>query len=100
MRNKVQTIKFNEFLSGDYKVKDVPRKTMKAYSFVGVPINITAFFDPTIITIGSVVMLLVVAEKLLAHYGLVDVLAKVELTTTFLFPVLVFSFLLYVLAHI
>lgn len=102
MKN-VQTIKFNDFLNGNYKDKDLqehPYKTNKLYSFVGVPINITAFLDPTIITISSIVLLIALSEKMLANYGLYDTLAKVEGFMSFLFPVVTFGFLLYVLSHL
>lgn len=101
MRNRTETIEFKSFMDGSFK-KPVPKKTndFKLYSLVGVPVKISAFFDPTIITIGSIVLLIVVGEKLMAHFGLYDMLAKMELFMTFAFPVSVLSFLLYIISHI
>lgn len=62
---KVHTIKFSEFMNGDYTKEQIKRKPFKAYSYIYV--NPWALVDPTICTIGGAILAIVLIEKFLEH---------------------------------
>jgi mannose/fructose/N-acetylgalactosamine-specific phosphotransferase system component IIC len=90
---KTQTIKFSEFMSGEYKKPK--QKQVKAYSVIY--INPWAFIDPTICTIGGVVLGIALFEKFLERKEYFSLLEKMQSVTGLLFPAIGFGSLVYML---
>ena len=65
MFNKVKTIKFEDFMSGEFKKVEIKRKPFKAYSFIYV--NPWAMIDPTVCTVAGIILAVVLIEKFLEH---------------------------------
>lgn len=86
-------IKFKEFMNGRYKLYTPKKKSFKAFSIVTV--SPTAMLDPTIITFGSIVLLIALAERYSGKLGLYDVMENINKLTGVLFPLGALSFLLY-----
>lgn len=98
MKN-VQRIPFTKFLDGSYKIKPVPRKKKtRAYSIIYV--NPAAFIDPTICTIGAIVLSAAIAEKVLDACGFHDLVSRIERVRSVVLPLTVVGALTYVLLQI
>ena len=98
MKN-VQRIPLTDFLDGSYKTKPVQkRKGKMVYSFIY--INPSAFFDPTVCVIGGIVLGLAIVEKFLAANGHYNVVAKMELIRSIVFPAIAVFGIGYVLSSV
>ncbi|RDZ10120.1 hypothetical protein C3744_23515 [Priestia megaterium] len=71
-------------------------RPFKAYSFV--PFSPLAMLDPTILTIGGIVLGIAVIERILERWGVIDLVDQLAKVMRFILPVTFYSALLYFFA--
>ncbi|MBE5102217.1 hypothetical protein [Priestia aryabhattai] len=82
------------------KIFLLPHKTsltrpgpFKAYSFV--PFSPLAMLDPTILTIGGIVLGIAIIERILERWGVIDLVDQFAKVMRFILPVTFYSALIY-----
>jgi len=68
----------------------------KAYSFV--PFSPLAMLDPTILTIGGIVLGIAIIERILERWGVIDLVDQFAKVMRFILPVTFYSALIYFFA--
>jgi len=68
----------------------------KAYSFV--PFSPLAMLDPTILTLGGIVLGIAIIERILERWGVIDLVDQFAKVMRFILPVTFYSALLYFFA--
>ncbi|MBT2258882.1 hypothetical protein [Priestia megaterium] len=71
-------------------------RPFKAYSFV--PFSPLAMLDPTILTIGGIVLGIAIIERILERWGVVDLADQFAKVMRFILPVSFYSALFYFFA--
>ncbi|MED4793378.1 hypothetical protein P9683_00085 [Priestia megaterium] len=71
-------------------------RPFKAYSFV--PFSPLAMLDPTILTIGGIVLGIVIIERILERLGVIDLADQFEKVMRFILPVTFYGALFYFFA--
>ena len=71
-------------------------RPVKAYSFV--PFSPFAMLDPTILTIGGIVLGIAIIERILERWGVVDLADQCAKVMRFILPVAFYSALFYFFA--
>ncbi|GAB1762913.1 hypothetical protein [Priestia megaterium] len=93
---KTHDIGFRNFLhQPSFKPSPKPRP-FKAYSFV--PFSPLAMLDPTILTIGGIVLGIAIIERVLERWGVVDLVDQFAKVMRFILPVTFYSALIYFFA--
>ncbi|MFE8064655.1 hypothetical protein [Priestia aryabhattai] len=68
-------------------------RPLKAYSFV--PFSPLAMLDPTILTIGGIVLGIAIIERILERWGVIDLVDQFAKVMRFILPVTFYSALIY-----
>jgi len=92
---KTESISLESFMNGSYKKVKRRSRTYRAYSFV--PFSPLAMLDPTILTIGGIVLGIALIERLLERLGVLDIAASISSVIRFIMPVTFFGALIYFL---
>lgn len=71
-------------------------RPFKAYSFV--PFSPLAMLDPTILTIGGIVLGIALIERILERWGVIDLVDQFAKVMRFILPVTFYSALIYFFA--
>jgi len=71
-------------------------RTFQAYSFV--PFSPLAMLDPTILTIGGIVLGIAIIERILERWGVIDLVDQFAKVMRFILPVAFYSALFYFFA--
>ena len=71
-------------------------RSFRAYSFV--PFSPLAMLDPTILTIGGIVLGIAVIERILERWGVIDLVDQLAKVMRFILPVAFYSALFYFFA--
>jgi len=71
-------------------------RLLKAYSFV--PFSPLAMLDPTILTIGGIVLGIALIERILERWGVIDLVDQFAKVMRFILPVTFYSALIYFFA--
>jgi len=71
-------------------------RPFKAYSFV--PFSPLALLDPTILTLGGIVLGIAIIERILERWGVIDLVDQFAKVMRFILPVTFYSALLYFFA--
>ncbi|MED4254988.1 hypothetical protein P4689_20580 [Priestia megaterium] len=83
------------FPKPSFKPSTKPRP-FKAYSFV--PFSPLAMLDPTILTIGGIVLGIAIIERILERWGVIDLVDQLAKVMRFILPVSFYSALFYFFA--
>ena len=93
---KAHDIGFRNFLyKPSFKPSTKPRP-FTAYSFV--PFSPLAMLDPTILTIGGIVLGIAIIERILERWGVIDLVDQFAKVMRFILPVTFYSALIYFFA--
>ncbi|WP_144647079.1 hypothetical protein [Priestia megaterium] len=68
----------------------------RAYSFV--PFSPLAMFEPTILTLGGIVLGIAIIERILERWGVIDLVDQFAKVMRFILPVTFYSALIYFFA--
>lgn len=90
---KTESISLESFMNGSYKKVKRRSRPYRAYSFV--PFSPLAMLDPTILTIGGIVLGIALIERLLERLGVLDIAENISSVIRFIMPVTIFGALLY-----
>ena len=71
-------------------------RPFKAYSFV--PFSPLVMLDPTILTIGGIVLGIAIIERILERWGVIDLVDQFARVMRFILPVTFYSALIYFFA--
>jgi len=71
-------------------------RPFRAYSFV--PFSPLAMLDPTILTIGGIVLGIAIIERVLERWGVIDLVDQFAKVMRFILPVTFYSALIYFFA--
>ena len=71
-------------------------RPFKAYSFV--PFSPLAMLDPTILTIGGIILGIAIIERILERWGVIDLVDQFSKTMRFILPVTFYGALFYFFA--
>ncbi len=71
-------------------------RPFKAYSFV--PFSPLAMFEPTILTLGGIVLGIAIIERILERWGVIDLVDQFAKVMRFILPVTFYSALIYFFA--
>jgi hypothetical protein len=85
----------NFFHKPSFKPSTKPRP-FTAYSFV--PFSPVAMLDPTILTLGGIVLGIAIIERILERWGVVDLVDQFAKVMRFILPVTFYGALFYFLA--
>ncbi|MET3689495.1 hypothetical protein ABIC37_005045 [Priestia megaterium] len=83
------------FHKPSFKSSTKPR-LFRAYSFV--PFSPLAMLDPTILTIGGIVLGIAIIERILERWGVMDLVDQFAKIMRFILPVTFYSALIYFFA--
>ncbi|GFZ69047.1 hypothetical protein PSE10B_55690 [Pseudomonas amygdali pv. eriobotryae] len=92
---KTESISLENFMNGSYKRVKRRSRPYRAYSFV--PFSPLAMLDPTILTIGGIVLGIALIERLLERLGVLDIAENISSVIRFIMPVTFFGALIYFL---
>ncbi|MCM3196868.1 hypothetical protein [Priestia megaterium] len=87
---------FQNIFSLTLKTSLTRPRPFKAYSFV--PFSPLAMLDPTILTIGSIVLGIAIIERILERWGVIDLVDQLTKVMRFILPVTFYSALIYFFA--
>ncbi|MGU3397806.1 hypothetical protein ACNHOZ_26960 [Priestia sp. D51] len=93
---KTHDIGFRNFLHQPFFKPSTKPRPFKAYSFV--PFSPLAMLDPTILTIGGIVLGIAIIERILEGWGVIDLVDQFAKVMRFILPVTFYSALIYFFA--
>ncbi|MCL9638327.1 MULTISPECIES: hypothetical protein [Priestia] len=93
---KTHDIGFRNFLHQPFFKPSTKPRPFKAYSFV--PFSPLAMLDPTILTIGGIVLGIAIIERILERWGVIDLVDQFAKVMRFILPVTFYSALIYFFA--
>jgi len=93
---KTQWVNFRNFLHKPSSKPSTKPRPFKAYSFV--PFSPLAMLDPTILTIGGIVLGIAIIERILEGWGVIDLVDQFAKVMRFILPVAFYSALFYFFA--
>ncbi|WP_394542738.1 hypothetical protein [Priestia aryabhattai] len=93
---KTQWFDFRNFLHKSSLSSLIKPRPFKAYSFV--PFSPVAMLDPTILTIGGIVLGIAFIEQILERWGVIDLADQFKKVMRFILPVTFYGALLYFFA--
>ncbi|MFL0475605.1 hypothetical protein ACH0CI_26855 [Priestia sp. 179-F W1.4 NHS] len=94
MKN-TESISFQDFMNESYKKAKRRYRPYRTFSFV--PFSPLAMLDPTILTLGGIVLGIALIERLLERLGVLDIAANISGVLRFIMPVTFFGALIYFL---
>ncbi|MFE7083419.1 hypothetical protein [Priestia megaterium] len=93
---KTKEFTFRKIVPPLYKSPLTRPRPFRAYSFV--PSSPLALLDPTILTIGGIVLGIAIIEQILERWGVIDLVDQFSKTMRFILPVTFYSALIYFFA--
>jgi hypothetical protein len=93
---KTKGFTFRKIFSPPHKSSLTKSRPFKAYSFV--PFSPLAMFDPTILTIGGIVLGIAIIERILERWGVIDLVDQFAKVMRFILPVTFYGALFYFFA--
>ncbi|MEH7070836.1 hypothetical protein V7034_21750 [Priestia megaterium] len=93
---KTQWFPFRKIFSPSSKPPLKRPRRFKAYSFV--PFSPFAMLDPTILTLGGIVLGIAIIERILERWGVIDLVDQFAKVMRFILPVTFYSALIYFFA--
>ncbi|MFE4047459.1 hypothetical protein [Priestia sp. YIM B13490] len=93
---KAKGFTFRKILPPPHKPSLTRPLPLKAYSFV--PFSPLAMLDPTILTIGGIVLGIAIIERILERWGVIDVVDQFGKIMRLILPVTFYSALIYFFA--
>ncbi|MGZ0879482.1 hypothetical protein ACWZQY_026310 [Priestia megaterium] len=93
---KTQWFDFRNFFHKPSLTSSIKPRPFKAYSFV--PFSPLAMLDPTILTIGGIVLGIAIIERILERWGVIDLVDQFAKVMRFILPVTFYSALFYFFA--
>ncbi|MDD9781232.1 hypothetical protein PVE99_02120 [Priestia megaterium] len=93
---KIQRFSFRKIFSSSLKPTLKRPRPFQAYSFV--PFNPLAMLDPTILTIGGIVLGIAIIERILERWGVIDLVDQFAKVMRFILPVIFYGALFYFFA--
>ncbi|MED3971342.1 hypothetical protein P4658_26970 [Priestia megaterium] len=93
---KTQWFPFRKIFSPSSKPPLKRPRRFKAYSFV--PFSPFAMLDPTILTLGGIVLGIAIIERVLERWGVIDLVDQFAKVMRFILPVTFYSALIYFFA--
>ncbi|MHC5531381.1 hypothetical protein [Priestia megaterium] len=93
---KTKGFTFRKIFSPPHKPSLTRPRPFKAYSFV--PFSPLAMLDPTILTIGGIVLGIAIIERILERWGVIDLVDQFAKIMRFILPVTFYSALIYFFA--
>jgi len=93
---KTKWFHFRSFICKPSSTPSMKPRPFKAYSFV--PFSPLAMLDPTILTIGGVVLGIAIIERVLERWGVIDLANQFEKVMRFILPVTFYGALFYFFA--
>ncbi|MGG3123117.1 hypothetical protein ABEP18_21310 [Priestia megaterium] len=93
---KTQWFDFRSFFYKPSSISSMKPRPVTAYSFV--PFSPLAMLDPTILTIGGIVLGIAFIEQILERLGVIDLADQFEKVMRFILPVTFYGALFYFFA--
>ncbi|MDD9781020.1 hypothetical protein [Priestia megaterium] len=93
---KTQWFDFRNFFHKPSLTSSIKPCPFNAYSFV--PFSPLAMLDPTILTIGGIVLGIAIIERILERWGVIDLVDQFAKVMRFILPVTFYSALIYFFA--
>ncbi|MED4170206.1 hypothetical protein [Priestia megaterium] len=93
---KTKEFTFRKIFSPPHKPSLTRPRPFKAYSFV--PFSPLAMLDPTILTIGGIVLGIAIIERILERWGVIDLVDQFAKVMRFILPVTFYGALFYFFA--
>ena len=93
---KTQWFDFRTFFHKPSLTSSIKPCPFKAYSFV--PFSPLAMLDPTILTIGGIVLGIAIIERILERWGVIDLVDQFAKVMRFILPVTFYGALFYFFA--
>jgi hypothetical protein len=93
---KTQWFNFRNFCHKLSLTSSMKPRPFIAYSFV--PFSPVAMLDPTILTIGGIVLGIAIIERILERWGVIDLVDQFAKVMRFIFPAAFYSALIYFFA--
>ncbi|MGW9018692.1 hypothetical protein [Priestia megaterium] len=93
---KAKGFTFQNIFSSSLKPSLSRPRPFKAYSFV--PFSPLAMLDPTILTLGGIVLGIAIIERILERWGVIDLVDQFAKVMRFILPVTFYSALIYFFA--
>jgi len=90
---KTKGFTFQKIFSLPHKPSLTRPRPFKAYSFV--PFSPLAMLDPTILTLGGIVLGIAIIERILERWGVIDLVDQFAKVMRFILPVTFYSSLIY-----
>jgi len=93
---KTHYITFRNFFNKPSVKPSTKPRPFKAYSFV--PFSPLAMLDPTILTIGGIILGIAIIERILERWGVIDLVDQFAKVRRFILPVTFYGALFYFFA--
>ncbi|GMG76802.1 hypothetical protein ABE112_28300 [Priestia aryabhattai] len=93
---KTKWFNFRSFFYKPSSTSSMKPRPVTAYSFV--PFSPVAMLDPTILTIGGIVLGIAIIEQILNRWGVMDLADQFEKVMRFILPVTFYGALFYFFA--
>ncbi|RDZ05051.1 hypothetical protein C3744_27295 [Priestia megaterium] len=93
---KTQRFNFRDFFYKSSLTSSMKPRPVTAYLFV--PFSPFAMLDPTILTIGGIVLGIAIIERILERWGVIDLVDQFAKVMRFILPVTFYSALIYFFA--
>jgi len=93
---KTQRFNFRNFFHKPSLTSSIKPRPFKAYSFV--PFSPFAMLDPTILTLGGIVLGIAIIERILNRWGVIDLADQFEKVMRLILPVTFYGALFYFFA--
>ncbi|MDH6656924.1 hypothetical protein [Priestia megaterium] len=93
---KTKEFTFPKIFPPPHKLPLTRPRPFRAYSFV--PFSPLAMLDPTILTIGGIVLGIAIIERILERWGVIDLVDQFSKVMRFILPVTFYSALVYFFA--
>ncbi|MGG3195449.1 hypothetical protein [Priestia aryabhattai] len=93
---KTQRFPFQKIFPPPHKPSLKRPRPFRVYSFV--PFSPLAMLDPTILTIGGIVLGIAIIERILERWGVIDLVDQFAKVMRFILPVTFYSALIYFFA--
>ncbi|SDE80486.1 hypothetical protein SAMN04487777_12824 [Priestia aryabhattai B8W22] len=93
---KTKGFTFLKIFPPPLKISLTRPRPFRAYSFV--PFSPLALLDPTILTIGGIVLGVAIIERILERWGVIDLVNQFAKVMRFILPVTFYSALIYFFA--
>ncbi|MGG0453849.1 hypothetical protein ABEY82_26160 [Priestia megaterium] len=93
---KTKWFDFRSFFQKPSLTSSIKPRPFKAYSFV--PFSPFAMLDPTILTLGGIVLGVAIIERILERWGVIDLVDQFSKIMRFILPVTFYGALFYFFA--